>query len=138
MQQVNDKLWISGQPGDGAMEQARAAGVVRVINNRPDGEEAGQPPVAEAAAQAKALGMDYVHIPVRSGEFTQEAVDAFRKALAETDGPVLAHCRSGTRSLTLYAVGEVQAGRLGMEDLDALGDKVGINMSGAKAYLQNA
>ncbi len=135
MKQISEKLWISGQPSDAEMQQAKQAGVVRVINNRPESEEAAQPSSAEEQAAAAGVGMDYVHIPVRSGQITQREVDAFHSALAEAKGPVMAHCKSGTRSLTLYAIGEAQAGRLNTAGIDELGARAGLDLAGAKAWL---
>ncbi|WP_269933471.1 TIGR01244 family sulfur transferase [Aminobacter sp. HY435] len=135
MKQITDTLWISGQPTDAELAAARAAGVTRIINNRPEGEEPGQPTVAEAAARAGQLGMEFVHIPVVPGQITRKAVENFQAAVAGADGPVLAHCKSGARSLSLWAIGEVLSGRLDAAGLDELGARHGINLAGAKAWL---
>lgn len=80
-----------------------------IINNRPDGEEAGQPAEAEMAAAAAAAGMSYRFIPV-SGAPTPEQVGAMRAALEEAGGPTLAFCRTGTRSIVTWAVTEALEG----------------------------
>ncbi len=46
------------------------------------------------------------HLPVVSGKVTDEDVTAFGDTLAELKGPVLAFCRTGTRSATLWALSE--------------------------------
>lgn len=137
MKQVTDKLWISGQPTDADVAAAAKAGIRKVINNRPEGEDAAQPTMAEAAALAGRSGMEFVNIPVASGHYTLEAVRAFQKAVAEAPGPVLAHCKVGTRSATLWAIGEVLDNKMSADDLDAAGERLGVNFTGAKAWLQN-
>jgi uncharacterized protein (TIGR01244 family) len=83
-----------------------AQGVRLLVNNRPDGEEPGQPSSAEIEAAARAAGLDYRHIPIAGG-FPADRVAAMADALDH--GPVLAFCRSGTRSTFLWAL--ARAGR---------------------------
>lgn len=137
MKQVNDKLWISGQPTEHDVIAAGQAGIRKVINNRPEHEDPAQPSMAEAARLAGQAGMDFVNIPVVSGRYTLEAVRAFQKAVAEAPGPVLAHCKGGTRSATLWAIGEVMDGRMSIDELDAAGQRLGVNFAGAKDWLGN-
>lgn len=85
-----------------------AAGVRTVICNRPDGE-AGQTPAAELQRAAEAQGLGFRYIPVSGGGMTPENVEEMAQTLAGTPGPHLAYCRSGTRSINLWALAE--AGR---------------------------
>lgn len=78
------------------------AGFRAIVNNRPDDEEPGQPPAGAIEAQARRLGLDYAFIPVGSGLAVEPAARALKAFLAEADGPVLAYCRSGTRSAHLW------------------------------------
>ena len=81
-----------------------------LINNRPDGEEAGQPSAAAVRAAAEAAGLAYVHIPI-AGPPSGPQVRDIRAAIDAADGPVLAFCRSGTRSIIAWALAEAAAGR---------------------------
>lgn len=137
MKQVNATLWVASQPDAGTLDQARDEGIVRIINNRVPGEEPGQPDPAQAEADAKARGMDFVPIPVKGGQIEEASVRRFQEAIRTADGPVLAHCKSGQRSLTLFAIGEVLDGRADDADLDALAQRTGIDLSGAKTWLRN-
>jgi sulfide:quinone oxidoreductase len=83
-----------------------AQGFRSVICNRPDGEAEDQPANAELAAAAARLGLAWRHLPVVSGKVTDSDVEAFARTLAEVKGPVLAFCRTGTRSTTLWALSE--------------------------------
>ena len=80
-----------------------------VINNRPDGEAPDQPTSEEMALAAEAAGIDYVHIAIR-GMATAEQAAAMKAAIDGAEGQVLAFCRSGTRSITAWAVGQALAG----------------------------
>jgi uncharacterized protein (TIGR01244 family) len=86
---------------------AAASGTRLIVNNRPDGEEPGQPSSAEIEAAARAAGLDYRHIPVAGG-FSANRVAAMAEALE--NGPVLAYCRSGTRSTYLWALARALRG----------------------------
>ena len=94
------------------MKDAAAHGFTLVINNRPDDEVDGQPTSAQMQAAAQAAGLHYVHIPVR-GSPTDEQVQAVNKAIEAAHGPVLAFCRSGTRSIITWSAGSGGAPRRG-------------------------
>ncbi|MGE5268876.1 MAG: TIGR01244 family sulfur transferase [Thiohalocapsa sp.] len=87
-----------------------AAGVKTIINNRPDGEDPGQLPADEARRLAAAHGIAYHHIPVTAATLSRSDVDAFAAALRSAPQPVVAHCRSGTRSTLLWALARLREG----------------------------
>jgi uncharacterized protein (TIGR01244 family) len=87
-----------------------AAGFRLIINNRPDGETPDQPPGHSLEAAAHAAGLAYRAIPVDHTGIGPEQVQAMAAALAAADGPVLAYCRSGTRSTHLWALAEASRG----------------------------
>jgi uncharacterized protein (TIGR01244 family) len=92
---------------------AAAQGFRTIVNNRPDDESVEQPPGAEIAAACAAAGLAYVAIPIDHTGFSQEQVTAMSDALATAKangGPVLAYCRSGTRSCNLWALAAASQG----------------------------
>ncbi|MET1110986.1 MAG: TIGR01244 family sulfur transferase [Allosphingosinicella sp.] len=91
----------------GDLDEAAAKGIRLIVNNRPDAEEPGQPSSAELEAAARAAGLNYVHIPV-AGAFAPAQIEAMAEALEQ--GPVLAFCRSGTRSTFLWALARARRG----------------------------
>lgn len=89
---------------------ASEAGFAMIVNNRPDGEEPAAPQGDDIAAAAAAAGLAYVAIPVGHAGFSHPQLDALDAALAEAGGPVLAYCRSGTRSTHLWALTRARGG----------------------------
>lgn len=126
---VTDQLSVSPQIGLDDLKAAADQGFKLVINNRPDGEDAGQPTSAEVEAAARAAGLDYVHIPVRGGP-TPDQVEANYRAVEAAGGPVLAFCRSGTRSIVTWSLGEFQADARSRDELIELGAQAGYDLSG--------
>jgi uncharacterized protein (TIGR01244 family) len=85
-------------------------GFALVVNNRPDDEEAGQPSSVEVESAARVVGLGYRSIPVTHAGFSHAQIDAMVEALTAARGPVLAYCRSGTRSCFLWALARAKMG----------------------------
>ncbi|MEI9889875.1 MAG: TIGR01244 family sulfur transferase [Caulobacteraceae bacterium] len=126
---VTDGFSVAPQIELSDIARAKALGFTLLINNRPDGEAPGQPSSEEMEAAAKAAGLAYVHIPVRGGP-TPDQVEIERQILAEARGPVLAYCRSGTRSIVTWSIGEALAGTRSRQELVELGAEAGYDLSG--------
>lgn len=107
---LTDAVSVAGQIAPADLAAATAAGFTHVINNRPDGEEPGQPGCAAMRAAAMAAGLGYTAIPIDHRGFAREQVAAMAAALDAAPGPVLAFCRSGTRSANLWALAEATRG----------------------------
>lgn len=125
---VTERLSVSPQLSPGDMAAASAQGFRRVVCNRPDGEAPDQPSGAAMKAAAEAAGMDFVHIPF-SGMPDAATADSVFAAIAQAPGPVLAYCRSGTRSVTAWALGSLRAGDHDRESLVALAAGAGYDLS---------
>ena len=106
--EVTDTFTVSPQLQPGDMSELANAGFRTVICNRPDGEEPGQPAVVSLREAAEGVGMAFHHIPVSGGAFPSEALIAFRQVREEADGKVIAFCRTGTRSITLDALANIE------------------------------
>lgn len=129
IRQVTDRFATAPQIAPDDLPEAAARGFRLLVNNRPDGEAPGQPTGAQMEAAARAAGLDYLHVPV-VGAPTPGQVEAMRRAVEAADGPVLAFCRSGTRSIVTWARGEAMAGR-DRAELVALGRNAGYDLSQA-------
>ena len=104
------ELSVAGRLDRADIDALAGAGVRTIINNRPDGEDPGQLPAIEARRIAEAHGIAYRHIPITTATLSRADVTAFAAALRETPAPVVAHCRSGTRSALLWALARMREG----------------------------
>jgi uncharacterized protein (TIGR01244 family) len=109
IRKIDERISVSPQIDPADVTELTAQGFAAIINNRPDGEEAGQPEGAAVRLIAETMGLAYTAIPVAGG-FSHAQIDAMRAALDAATGPVLAFCRSGTRSTNLWALAEAKAG----------------------------
>lgn len=108
---LNDAVAVAPQIVPDDVPAIAAAGYVAIVNNRPDDEEPGQPSGAAIRAAAAAAGLRYAEVPVGHAGIGHAQLDAMAAALVAADGPVLAYCRSGTRSCHLWALAAAKAGR---------------------------
>ena len=109
MKQLTKNLFVAGQITAQDLDTIAAAGIKTIINNRPDGEEAFQPSTADLAAKATEHGIAYHDIPV-AGQISPGQIEAFQKVLESSDNPILAFCRTGTRSSMLWAMSQAENG----------------------------
>jgi uncharacterized protein (TIGR01244 family) len=107
---LGPELSVAGRLDRADIDALAAAGVRTIINNRPDGEDPGQLPAAEARRLAEAHGIAYHHIPITAATLSRADVDAFAAVLRHAPAPVVAHCRSGTRSALLWALTRLREG----------------------------
>ena len=128
---------FSASPQISVADVAQAArdGFTAVICNRPDHEDMGQASAQEIAKACTEHGLSFTHIPV-SGGIPEEAVPLMREALAASTGPVLAYCRSGTRSTNLWALAEASAGG-SPEELVEAGGRGGYDLRGLMPLLRS-
>lgn len=128
IRRVTDDFAVAPQLAPEDMADAAARGFVLVINNRPDHEAPGQPTSAEMERAARAAGLDYLYAPVFGGPNAAQ-VAAVREAALAAGGPVLAFCRSGTRSITAWSLGQAQAGARPRAEIVALAQAAGYDLS---------
>jgi uncharacterized protein (TIGR01244 family) len=114
---LSKRLSVASQITSDDVSAIAAGGFRTIINNRPDGEEADQLTSTLAKRDADSVGVGYHYLPVTTASLTVEDIDSFEKLLASVEGPVLAHCRSGTRCYLLWAATELRAGVASAESL---------------------
>lgn len=133
---LDDRVSVAPQITLDDMPAIAEAGFTTLIGNRPDGEAEDQPETAALAAEARRHGLDFVHQPVVGSAIDTADADAFEAALAQACGPVLAFCRTGTRSTTLWALG--QARRRPVDDVLADAQRAGYDLSALRPKLEAA
>lgn len=109
--QLSPKLFVSPQVGRAEIEAAAAQGIRTLICNRPEGEEPGQPSTEQLRQWAAEAGIEhFIHQPVVAPQIQLNDAKTFAEAVAQSHSPVLAFCRTGTRSSILWALAEAAAG----------------------------
>jgi protein-tyrosine phosphatase len=108
LEAVDDRLWRGAAPSDEGYRGLAAAGVRTVVDLR------AEPSAATDEATVTALGMRFVHLPVRDGQVPSgEQVDEFLGVMAETEGVVFVHCGAGVgRTGTMAGAWLVTGGEL--------------------------
>ncbi len=135
MRRITDIFFAAGQIFADDIAAIKAAGITLVINNRPDSEEPGQPLATDIETAIRTAGLDYVHIPVRSGGIDPAAIEPTQQALASAMGAVLAFCRSGARSTALWALAQAASGEA-PQALIALAADAGYDVSPLEPLLE--
>lgn len=129
IQKLTDKLSVTPQPELNELGKIAELGFKSLICNRPDGESADQPSFAEVEAAAKEVGIVARHIPIAPGKAGDSDAALFGEALEEMEGPVLAFCRTGTRSTVLWSLSQGSKG-MPVDAIVATAAKAGYDMSG--------
>jgi uncharacterized protein (TIGR01244 family) len=110
IRQLDDRTLVSGQIAPHEVAGLVGQGVTMLVNNRPDGEEAGQPLAAEIETAAQAAGIAYRFVPIIRGIGPAD-IEAMQEAWREAEGgKLLAFCRSGTRSALACALAHREEG----------------------------
>ena len=125
--QLDDKTLVSGQIQPQDVAGFKQAGVTMIVNNRPDGEDPGQPLAAEIEAAAQEAGIAYRFVPIRRGPGPAD-VEEMQDVMRQTgDGKLLAFCRSGTRSTFAWALARREEGA-DREDIERRAAEAGVNL----------
>lgn len=100
-------LSVSAQVLPSQVANLAKSGFKSIIYNLPDGEcGAGQPGFDQIAAAAKAAGMQSVYLPIIPGQAGPAEAAAFRDLVTRLPAPILAFCRSGNRSTSLWSMSQ--------------------------------
>ena len=120
IRQLDDKVMVSGQVAPHEVAGLAEQGITMLVNNRPDGEESGQPRASAIEEAAAAAGIGYRFVPILRGIGPAD-IEEMQKALREAaDGKLLAFCRSGTRSALALALAKREEGASAEEVVQTL------------------
>jgi uncharacterized protein (TIGR01244 family) len=127
IRQLDDKTMVSGQIAPHEVASLAEQGVTMLVNNRPDGEEPGQPFAGDIEDAAAAAGIAYRFVPIIRGIGPAD-VEAMQEAMgAAGDGKLLAFCRSGTRSALTWALARREEG-VPREEVEQRVSEAGFNV----------
>jgi uncharacterized protein (TIGR01244 family) len=122
IRQLDERVLVSGQIAPHEVAALAEQGVTMLVNNRPDGEEPGQPLAGEIEDAAAAAGISYRFVPIIRGIGPAD-VDAMQEALNHAEGgKLLAFCRSGTRSALAVSLAKREQGASAEEVQQSLAD----------------
>lgn len=108
---VTDDLSVSPQISEDDLANAKAEGFKTILCNRPDAEGGdGQPLIKDLQIQAESLGLTFLALPF-SGSPSSDIALQQGALIDAAEKPVLAYCRSGTRSITAWALSQAGKGR---------------------------
>jgi uncharacterized protein (TIGR01244 family) len=119
---IRPGLAFAGQPSPETLKSLGDMGFRTVVNVRTAREGA-----AEEGPIVRALGLDYVWVPVSPGTFSLEDVEAIEKVLEDPEAaPVLLHCASSNRVAAVWAVIQAREGRT-LEEAEAAARATGLH-----------
>lgn len=132
---LSDAISVASQISPADLKDIAAQGFKAVVCNRPDGEGSDQPSFAEIEGAARGAGLVARYVPVATGKVSDEDVQAFGTAMADLPKPVLAYCRTGTRSTTLWALNE--GARRPAAEIAEIAKAAGYDVSGVLSRIAN-
>jgi len=130
---LDERTLVAGQIAPADVTALKSQGVTMIVNNRPDGEDVGQPKSADIEQAAREAGIAYRHVPIARGMGPTD-VEAMRAAIHDAgDGKLFAFCRSGNRSALAWAVARSEDG-MPRDELERCMSEAGFNL-GPVAHL---
>lgn len=134
VRRLTDSLAVAPQLSVEDVREAARLGFRTLVNNRPDGEEPAQPSSLELEAAAHAAGLQYFYQPVNGSAIGEDDVHDFASLFERAQAPVLAFCRSGARSVMLWALN--QPLQIGTEQILAEVTRAGYELSSLRLLLE--
>jgi len=132
----NAQIAFADAPLAEDFRQLHQLGYQIVVNNRPDEEDGPFLHHQQEKALAEQLGMDYVYMPFTFDTLSWEYVDAFHRRV-ERGGKILAHCRSGARSVSLFLLHDLREGLIDEAEFRAQCQQFGADADKALTWYAN-
>ncbi len=126
LQQLNKQVYISDQISTMDINTLKNVGVQTIINNRPDNEEANQPLSKDISVHAANVNIEYYFLPIASGDYSTDSIEQLTELLNTTIKPVVIFCRTGNRSINLWALS--QSSIFGKKHVLAMAKKIGFDI----------
>lgn len=135
LKQVNQEFYVADQISQLDVAELANKGVKTIICNRPDGEGADQPNIIEIQEVASTHGIQVEYLPVVSGRVTDEQAEEFKSVYQAAQKPILAFCRTGTRSMTLWGLSQVSG--LSIDQMLLVSKMMGYDLQGLVPRILN-
>ena len=89
------------------LEALNAVGIRAIVCNRPDNESDDQPSSKAIAEAAAKLNMSFAYLPLTPKLQARDGdAETFAKIINETQGEIVAYCKTGKRSVSLWALSQ--------------------------------
>jgi len=128
-------LCVSEQLRPDDVTALKEAGYRAIVCNRPDGESSDQALFADIQRAARQHGMEAHYLPAETGKVTDEQAELFGKLLETLPKPIVAYCRSGMRSTTLWALWQARTQPL--HEIVGAASKAGFDMKSVIRRIAN-
>ncbi|MEQ8367906.1 MAG: TIGR01244 family sulfur transferase [Roseicyclus sp.] len=135
IRKIDDSLSVGPQLLAQDVASLHTLGFRAIVCNRPDGEGSDQPTHEEIRVAAEAAGLEFRYLPVNPGSVSDETAAAFEEVLRDLPGPVMAYCRTGTRSATLWSLAQARTHPL--PEILARTKAAGYDMAGVARRIAN-
>lgn len=136
IEKIADYLYVSRQLNERTAKLVAQYDIKTVICNRPDGEEPNQPDFETVKAWLHEVGIEkVVYMPTTMETITDAQLKEFQDTVAQSPAPILAYCRTGTRSAMLWALNQAKRG-VEVNSLIRAADLAGINLTKERERLE--
>ncbi|BDX06054.1 beta-lactamase hydrolase domain-containing protein [Planctobacterium marinum] len=104
LKKLSDTVTISEQLTETDVMQLHALGYRAILCNRPDEECTQLAQFADIKSNAEEYGIQCRYYPIAPTGVSRQTAKQFGEILSELPKPVVAYCRSGKRSISLWAL----------------------------------
>jgi uncharacterized protein (TIGR01244 family) len=136
MRQITPRFFAAPQISPEDMPQIAAAGIKRIICNRPDIEVPPSHQIKAIEASALQAGLEFAARPLTHHTMTPDVIAENYHLMTDCDGPVLAYCASGTRSTIAWAL--AAAREMSADDIISAARAGGYDLSNLRPTLEAA
>ena len=106
MKKVSDNYYVSSQISEEDLVSFKNEGFSLIVCNRPNGEEDDQTDFELIHERCKSMGLTFINLPMILDDLQSELIFETKKIL-DKNKKTLAYCRTGTRSIILWACANV-------------------------------
>ncbi|MCF6343974.1 MAG: TIGR01244 family sulfur transferase [Devosiaceae bacterium] len=125
---LTNQLSVSHQIEIADIKQIKSLGFCAIICNRPDGEIEEMPSFEDIEKAANEENIKCYYIPNTGPQaISKEMIIKTKAALENSNGLVLAYCRTGTRSTILWALAQKE--KMGTEKIIKIAKDAGYDIS---------
>ncbi|MEP5730976.1 MAG: TIGR01244 family sulfur transferase [Sulfitobacter sp.] len=133
IRQLTPRYFVSPQIMPEDMAEISAAGITRILCNRPDSEVPAECCAQAVRTAAEAAGLSFAEVPLTHQTMVPDVIATNRAEGVDTSDIVLAYCASGTRSTIAWALG--QAGEMPVDEIVSAADARGYDLSNIRHVL---